>query len=66
MRMLGSAAVGALMGALLNAIGTAPGQLHVAIAAIFSLTALIALWPATFGRPRIGQRAEQPVIHSEV
>jgi predicted MFS family arabinose efflux permease len=61
MRMLGSAAVGALMGALLNAIGTAPGQLHLAIAAIFSLTAVIALWPATFGRPRIGQRAEHSV-----
>ena len=57
MRMLGSAAVGALMGALLNAIGTAPGQLHLAIAAIFSLTALIALWPATFGRPRVSQRS---------
>jgi MFS family permease len=56
MRMLGSAAVGALMGALLNAIGTAPGQLHLAIAAIFSLTALIALWPTTLGRPRVSQR----------
>ncbi|HEY3059260.1 MAG TPA: MFS transporter [Chloroflexota bacterium] len=60
MRMLGSAAWGALMGALLNAIGTDPGQLRTSIAAIFALSAIVALWPATFGRPRVEQR-----VHSE-
>jgi MFS family permease len=53
MRMLGSAAGGALMGAVLNAIGTDPDHLRLAITAIFSLAALFALFPATFGRPRI-------------
>lgn len=58
MRMLGSAAVGALMGAVLNAIGTDPDHLRVSITAIFSLAALIALVPATIGRPRVSARAD--------
>jgi MFS family permease len=53
MRMLGSAAGGALMGAVLNAIGTDPDHLRLSITAIFSMTALIALFPATIGRPKI-------------
>jgi predicted MFS family arabinose efflux permease len=61
MRMLGSAAAGALMGALLNAIGTDPEHLQTAVAAIFVVVTLIALWPATFGRPRVAERH----LHSE-
>jgi hypothetical protein len=57
MRMLGSASVGALMGAVLNAIGTDPDHLQVSIAAIFSLTGLIALFPATIGRPKVAARS---------
>ncbi len=53
MRMLGGAAGGALMGAVLNAIGSDPDHLRLSIAAIFSLTTLIALFPATIGRPKI-------------
>ena len=56
MRMLGSAAVGALMGAVLNAIGTDPDRLHLSITAIFGLTGLIALFPATLGRPKVSAR----------
>ena len=56
MRMLGQAAAGALMGALLNAIGSDPDHLRLSITAIFSLAALLALWPATFGRPMVGER----------
>ena len=56
MRMLGSAAVGALMGAVLNAIGTDPEHLRMSITAIFSLTGLIALFPATLGRPKVSAR----------
>ncbi len=56
MRMLGSAAVGALMGAVLNAIGTDPDHLRLSITAIFSLTGLIALFPATLGRPKVSAR----------
>jgi MFS family permease len=58
MRMLGSAAGGALMGAVLNAIGTDPDHLRLSIAAIFSLAALIALVPATIGRPKVSARIE--------
>jgi MFS family permease len=58
MRMLGSAAGGALMGALLNAIGSDPDHLRLSITAIFSMAALLALWPATFGRPKVSVRAE--------
>jgi MFS family permease len=57
MRMLGSAAGGALMGALLNAIGSDPAHLRFSIAAVFGLAALIALFPATLGRPRVPARA---------
>jgi MFS family permease len=56
MRMLGSAAGGALMGALLNAIGPDPDHLRLAVAAIFTLAALIALFPATIGRPKVSAR----------
>jgi len=56
MRLLGSAAGGALLGAALNAIGTDPDHLRTSIAAIFSLSALIALFPATLGRPRVSAR----------
>ena len=56
MRMLGSAAVGALMGAVLNAIGTGPDHLRMSITAIFTLTGLIALFPATLGRPKVSAR----------
>ncbi|MBV9893089.1 MAG: MFS transporter [Chloroflexi bacterium] len=56
MRMLGSAAGGALMGAVLNAIGSDPDHLRLSIAAIFSLAALIALVPATIGRPKVWAR----------
>jgi MFS family permease len=56
MRMVGGAAVGALMGAVLNAIGSDPEHLRSAITAIFGLTALLALFPATIGRPRIPER----------
>ena len=53
MRMLGSAAGGALMGALMNAIGSDPDHLRMSIAAIFSTAALLALFPATVGRPKL-------------
>jgi MFS family permease len=53
MRLLGAAAAGALMGALLNAIGPDTDHLRLSIAAIFGLSALIALFPATFGRPKV-------------
>jgi MFS family permease len=56
MRMLGGAAVGALMGAVLNAIGSDPDHLRMSIAAIFGLTALLALFPATIGRPKVETR----------
>ena len=56
MRMLGQAAAGALMGALLNAIGSDPVHLRLSITAIFSMAALLALWPATFGRPKVSER----------
>ena len=56
MRLLGSAAGGALMGAVLNAIGTDPDHLRLSITAIFSLAALVALFPATIGRPKLSAR----------
>ena len=52
----GSAAGGALMGALLNAIGSDADHLRLSIAAIFSMAALIALVPATIGRPKVSAR----------
>jgi hypothetical protein len=51
--MVGLAAVGALTGAVLNAIGSDPEHLRLSITAIFSLAALLALFPATIGRPKI-------------
>jgi MFS family permease len=57
MRMLGSAAGGALMGAVLNAIGSDPDHLRLSITAIFSLAAVIALVPATIGRPKVSVRS---------
>jgi predicted MFS family arabinose efflux permease len=56
MRMLGGAAFGALMGAVLNAIGTDPDHLRTSITAIFGLTAILALFPMTIGRPKIEPR----------
>ena len=53
MRMLGSAAGGALMGSVLNTIGSDPGQLRLSITAIFTVASVIALFPATIGRPKI-------------
>ena len=52
-RYVGSAAGGALMGALLNGIGAGPADLPRSIVAIFLLVFLFGLWPATFGRPRL-------------
>jgi len=57
MRMLGSAAGGALMGAVLNAIGSDPDHLRLSITAIFVVASIIALWPATFGRPKVEVRS---------
>jgi hypothetical protein len=57
MRLLGSAAGGALMGAVLNAIGTDADHLRLSITAIFTLAALIALFPATIGRPKVSARS---------
>jgi predicted MFS family arabinose efflux permease len=57
MRMLGAAASGALMGAVLNAIGAGPSELPRAMVAVFALTSLIALWPATLGRPKVAPRS---------
>ncbi len=56
MRLLGSAAGGALLGSVLNAIGSDPDHLRTSITAIFSLSASIALFPATLGRPRVSAR----------
>jgi MFS family permease len=56
MRMLGGAAAGALMGAVLNALGTDPDHLRLSISAIFGLAALLALVPATIGRPKVPDR----------
>jgi MFS family permease len=55
-RFVGSAAGGALMGALLNGIGADPDHLRLSIVAIFLLAFLFGLWPATFGRPNVEQR----------
>jgi MFS family permease len=57
MRLLGGAAGGALMGAVLNFVGSDESNLRTSIACIFALSALIALWPATFGHPKIPHRA---------
>jgi MFS family permease len=56
MRMIGSAAVGALMGAVLNALGTDPDHLRTSITVIFGLTAMLALVPATIRRPKVPDR----------
>jgi MFS family permease len=57
MRMLGSAAGGALMGALLNALGADPEHLRLSITAIFLVVPVLALWPATIGRPKVVERS---------
>jgi hypothetical protein len=44
------------MGAVLNAIGSDPDHLRLSITAIFSLAALVALFPATIGRPKVSAR----------
>ena len=67
MRMLGGAAGAAIMGALLNAIGSDAAQLSTSITAIFLLSALIALSLAALRasrqnfRPRSGLRAGYPL-----
>jgi hypothetical protein len=67
MRMLGSAAGGALMGAVMNAIGSDPDHLRLAITAVFLLATLIALWPATLGQPKIPERGgSSPAPSAEV
>jgi MFS family permease len=55
-RMLGSAAGGALLWALLNAVGSDSAHLQQAIAAVFLVAGLVALFPATLGRPRVAER----------
>jgi MFS family permease len=55
-RMLGSAAGGALLGALLNFVGSDPGHLRTAVVAIFSVVCVVALFPATLGRPKVSER----------
>jgi len=52
-RLLGSAAGGALMGAVLHGIGADPDHLLMAVSAIFLLGALFALLPATLLRPKL-------------
>jgi predicted MFS family arabinose efflux permease len=60
-RYVGAAGGGALMGALLNAIGADPAHLRLSIVAIFLLVFLLGLWPATLGRPHINERpAHEP------
>jgi predicted MFS family arabinose efflux permease len=56
-RTLGVGVGSALMGALLELFGTEGEQLRLALAAIFALAAVIALWPATFGRPSVPERS---------
>ncbi len=58
-RMLGSAAGGALMGAVLHGIGADAGHLWTAISAIFLLGATFALMPATLLRPRLEREHPQ-------
>jgi MFS family permease len=55
-RMLGSAAGGALLGAVLNFFGSDPAHLQTAITAIFGVVCVVALFPATLGRPRVSER----------
>jgi len=62
-RYVGSAGGGALMGALLNGIGADPAHLRLSIVAIFLLVFVLGLWPATLGRPRLGDRgAREPAL----
>jgi len=53
LRTLGGALGGALMGALLHLLGAAGDMLRLSIVAIFLLATVLALWPATFGQPRM-------------
>lgn len=52
-RLLGAAAGGALMGALLHALGAGPERIRFSIAAVFALGAFFALMPATLLRPAV-------------
>ncbi|HVA23091.1 MAG TPA: MFS transporter, partial [Chloroflexota bacterium] len=64
-RYVGSAGGGALMGALLNGIGADPAHLPLSIVAIFLMVFFLGLWPATLGRPHIGERgAREPALAS--
>ncbi|HLY63935.1 MAG TPA: MFS transporter, partial [Chloroflexota bacterium] len=67
MRLIGSAAGAALMGALLHAIGAEQPRLQTSITAIYLLMAFIALCAATVRRPRGVERkgsepAETPAL----
>jgi MFS family permease len=70
-RFVGSAAGGALMGALLNAIGADPAHIRTSIIAIFVLVVALGLWPATLGRPDVdpreplGRRREPVMANAE-
>ncbi len=52
MRLIGAASGAALMGALVQAIGIDSAHLRMAMTGVFLLMAGMALWPATFGRPK--------------
>jgi hypothetical protein len=54
--MLGSAAGSALLGAVLNFVGSDPGHLQTAVTSIFGVVCVVALFPATFGRPKVSER----------
>lgn len=54
-RLVGSAAGAALMGAILQAIGADAAHLRTSIIVIFIVVAAFGLWPATFGRPRLDE-----------
>jgi MFS family permease len=60
-RLLGSAAGGALMGAVLHGIGADSSRIRLAITAIFLLAALFAVQPATLLRPKLPHFGEQGV-----
>jgi len=60
-RLLGSAAGGALMGALLHGIGSDPAHITTGIAAVFALAAAFAIMPATLLRPKVSLNQEAGV-----
>ena len=60
-RLVGSAAGGALMGAVLHGVGADPDHLRTTISAIFLVGCLFALMPATLLRPRLER--DRPLEH---